>query len=565
MAEIAQRLARLEERLARIEERLGIAAGGAAEPFAAFGSSSATPQATPAKPQHRTEDVVRRDSNRGAGEQAVVSSTITNLLGWAGATALVLAAAYLIRLAIESGWLTPARQVGLAVLGGLILIGAGLALRQRDRRYASLLPAGGVVILFLSIYGAHLYYHLIPPGVAGSAVIVVCLASLWLCRVFNSDLYALFAIIGSYSAPFLLPSLRGTLTDLIIYFTAWSVAFSLYSIWVGKRHIYLVALYLALIGFDLLWRQHAAGAWVAAIGFQTVHLVIFVACAGVFSIKHRSPLTTDTALLHLPALLIFYLLQYLVLDKYAPGLAPWIAAASAVFLLLCYLAAKAVMRKALPGGHFLVSAYAALVLFHAGYLESVPSAWAPWVAFALVPLVAAYGLLRRNLSVVGQPVWFAIGAIFLINYLRIILKLDHHEVPAYEWLVLLYAAEFYAAYYFLRRERGLDGLYFPVILGGHISAMAAAVHLLDGRFAVSLVWGLLALACLGISLWKRDKVLGQSSLLVFAASVGKVLLYDLSSATPVVRIGSLLVLGVTLYLGGWLYQKVNAIAEGEAA
>ena len=76
-----------------------------------------------------------------------------------------------------------------------------------------------------------------------------------------------------------MPSLRGTLTDLIIYFTAWSVAFSLYSIWVGKRHIYLVALYFALIGFDLLWRRYAAGAWVGAIIFQTIHLVIFAGCA----------------------------------------------------------------------------------------------------------------------------------------------------------------------------------------------------------------------------------------------------------------------------------------------
>jgi uncharacterized membrane protein len=43
---------------------------------------------------------------------------------------------------------------------------------------------------------------------------------------------------------------------------------------------------------------------------------------------------------------------------------------------------------------------------------------------------------------------------------------------------------------------------------------------------------------------------------VFAATAGKVLLYDLSGAPPVARIVSLVVLGVTFYFGGLLYQKM---------
>ena len=66
---------------------------------------------------------------------------------------MVLAAVYLIRLAIDSGMLTPGRQVTLAILGAFALIGLGLGLRRGNREYASLLPAGGIVILFASIYG----------------------------------------------------------------------------------------------------------------------------------------------------------------------------------------------------------------------------------------------------------------------------------------------------------------------------------------------------------------------------------------------------------------------------
>jgi uncharacterized membrane protein len=87
--------------------------------------------------------------------------------------------------------------------------------------------------------------------------------------------------------------------------------------------------------------------------------------------------------------------------------------------------------------------------------------------------------------------------------------------------------------------------------------MGAAVQIFDGRLAVSLAWGVIGLACLALAFKHKDKALGKSSLLIFAASAAKVLLFDLSSAAPLVRIGSLVTLGVTLYVGGWMYKKVD--------
>ena len=49
--------------------------------------------------------------------------------------------------------------------------------------------------------------------------------------------------------------------------------------------------------------------------------------------------------------------------------------------------------------------------------------------------------------------------------------------------------------------------------------------------------------------------------MIFAASALKVLIYDLANATPAIRIACLLVVGITFYVGGWLYRQVNAIEE----
>ena len=208
----------------------------------------------------------------------------------------------------------------------------------------------------------------------------------------------------------------------------------------------------------------------------------------------------------------------------------------------------------------LVGAYGALVLFHAGYVESVPSQMEPWLALMLFPMFGLYVLVRGEAATVVFPIKLAAGLVFVINFLRVLVGVEMDGVTGHAGLSLLYALELYAGYYFVRRLPAMSDFYGPLLYAGHISALAAAVQLSTERFMVSLIWGALALGCLTIALRNNDKLLGKSSLLIFAAAAAKVLLYDLSGAAPVVRIASLLILGITLYAGGWLYRKVDEIS-----
>jgi len=523
-----KRIDELEARLARIEARLEI-------PETTSKGADQAPRPAAASP-------------------APAPALVTSVLGWGGAAALVLAAAYLIRLAIDSGWLTPVRQVSLAALAGFALIAAGFALRETQRAYAGLLPAGGIAILFLAIYGAHLYHGILPAAPAAIAVVCVCLASLWLCAAFETDLYALFAVAGSYSAPFLLRS-QSSISDLAIYYSAWSVVFCVYASWQGRRRVYLLALYLALIGFDIAWRRGASGDWIAASGFQAFQFAIFGIATGVFSVRRGSPLDAAAAAAHLPPLLLFYFMEYSQLSAHMPVAAPWIAVASAAAVAAIYGGARFALGRPLPGGELILWSYVALVLFHAGYIESVPKAMAPWAAFIIVPVAACATLAGKNGSRSTWPLWLAVALMFAVNYLRIIFDTDLDQVPGRELLSLAYAALLYAGYGFVARRQ----FHTPKMLllyMGHVCTMAAALHFLDTRIVQSAAWGIIALACLGVSVWQRDRILGQSSLLVFGATGAKVLLYDLGGAPPIARIVSLVVLGFTFYFGGMLYQRV---------
>jgi uncharacterized membrane protein len=153
--------------------------------------------------------------------------------------------------------------------------------------------------------------------------------------------------------------------------------------------------------------------------------------------------------------------------------------------------------------------------------------------------------------------------IFGLNALRAGFHFELGQVAAGDWLALAYALELYLAYGLLRSsgQKLALPLRAALLFAGHLAAMAAPIHLFDQRLAVSLTWAVLAVAALLLALQTRDRLLGQSSLFIFAVSGAKVLLYDLSQSAPLIRIGCLLILGVSLYLGGWLYRKVDALAS----
>ena len=556
--ELAARLAAVEQRLARIEAQLAGGEEAAGREAETGGSMEFAFEELPPRPSPARRRVA----------PAARPFPVTELLGWGGVAALVLAAAYLVKLGIDLGWLTPARQVLLAALGGLVLTGAGVALRATDRRYASLLPAGGVAILFMAAYGAHLYYRLIPFGAALAAVVAICLVSLWLCHLFQSELYAFFAVAGSYSAPLILDGLRTGVGELALYYLVWSLLFCTYGIWFGRRSIYLMAAYLSLIGFDVVWytqwRSQPRPPWMAALVFQSLQGVIFAVCTTLFSLMRKVSLDRAAAWAHLPPLLLFYVLEYALLNRHLPAWAPWIAIFSAAVIAGFYRLARSEFGGPLPGGQLLASVYAAVALFHAGYLEALPDEWQPWAGLA-AGIVMAIWLARVRIDLHGQgAILAALGLIFVINLMRATLDFDLDRVAGGDWLALAYAIVLYVGYALARRG-GLQCLARgALVYSGHLSAMAAAVHLFDSRLVVSCCWAILAVACLGLALRLGDRLLAQSSLLVFAFSGIKVLIYDLAGAAPLVRIGSLVVLGVSLYAGGWLYRKIPSEETGAA-
>jgi hypothetical protein len=346
----------------------------------------------------------------------------------------------------------------------------------------------------------------------------------------------------------------------VIYFGAWALLFSLASILEGKRTIYLFALYFSLIGFDIAWRQSVGReAWAAASTFQFIQFVLFAATATWFSIVHRAPMNDTEAFLHGGALLYFYVAEYIVLKQNVPDLAPYVALASVVVAVALYFVARMRLGPELkPGASaVLVSAYAALVTTHVCFVELAPTRSLPWVAL-LWPLAAfLMRALFRDRADAFVPIALTGAGVFIAGLLALVADESGSRYAAPDFALYVYAGVLYLAY--VGRARITNRAEFGVLTlyAGHIAFMIATVRSFDSGLLISAIWGVFAVILLILAVKSRNRLLGQSSLLIFAASVLKILLIDLTGSPSIVRVATLVIAGATLYAGGWLYQRVG--------
>lgn len=157
---------------------------------------------------------------------------------WAGGLALALGGIFLVRYTIESGLLGPGARLSLAGLFGLVLIGAGEAIRRKVMPHHTLLhsnamipgvlTAAGSLSLFSAIYAAHAFYGFIGTAAAFALLALVAFATLGLSLLHGQALAGL-GMLGSMLTPALVSSESGNIPVLFGFLTLSLVATALAS------------------------------------------------------------------------------------------------------------------------------------------------------------------------------------------------------------------------------------------------------------------------------------------------------------------------------------------------
>ena len=209
-------------------------AAGAAESEPKQGTASTSPAASvqpqAAMPWSLTAQVPRAAQLPPAAEaqprETIEQRFTARWMLWIGAVAIALGGTFLVKYAIDQGWLGPTVRVALGFLFGCVLIGCGEWLRERPvhRAVAAIRPdyvppaltAGGISIAFSSAYAGFALYNLLSP-LAAFLVLGVLSAGAVLLALLQGPLVALLGILGGFATPLLVPSQTPSAWGLFLY------------------------------------------------------------------------------------------------------------------------------------------------------------------------------------------------------------------------------------------------------------------------------------------------------------------------------------------------------------
>ena len=546
------RLATIEQRLARLEGFLNLARPAAPVP-------PPPPLPPPPSPQQvlrpMPPDAVETPAQRSAPAQRERSG---NWLGVVGVICFVLAAAFIIKLSIDSGWLTPERQIGLAALFGFGLIAAGFALMKSDREYSSLLPGAGIIVLYLTVFAAHRLYSLITFEAAISIASAVSGLCVWLYTQIREDMYPITAAVGSYCAPLIL-SLGSESTFAVYYFLLCSLAFAVISIWVRSRVLTLVSAYLAIFMTALIGLGLGQDKLVA--GMLALHFLVFSAGTYLYTSQNQKPLTEKESGSFLPALLFFYAMEYFYIDRLKPDLAPWLSLGFAAFLFGLYLAAKKRFPEGSLGSQPMILSFITVVCFHSFYLELLPPGARPWlfVAIALLLAVPQFSISAQKRESPFRIPALALLAVLVLEYLSMVSHLLSGNDMSWLAVSLVSVGSLWVLIDFKGAELEAGNRYAPVLGAAHLLAVLGLYRLTKdaGSLEVSASWLFYAVCVIAFAFTRRDETMAKSAMFVLGFAAGKALLYDAASAPTVVRILCLLLTGAALYGSGFLMRRIS--------
>ena len=232
MEELLQRLTWLEEAVARQAQRIYALESQRGEQIPPGVRSDQEPASTPIPPQ--IAPVGSTPPNEGLGWSNVSATArtvsdastvapvtspgaesaklkpVTNLeeriggnwLLWVGIVAIVLGTVYFLKLAFENNWVGPSVRVAIGAMFGTGFIYWGEELQKRRYpNYGQTVTGGGNAILYLSVYAAFNFYHLIPAPAAFALMILVTATVSALSARYSSLALALVGLIGGFLTP----------------------------------------------------------------------------------------------------------------------------------------------------------------------------------------------------------------------------------------------------------------------------------------------------------------------------------------------------------------------------
>ncbi len=141
------------------------------------------------------------------------------LLGNIGIAAVLLGVAFFLKYAFDNNWIGPSGRVMIGIMFGVAFLVTGQILRKKYLQYSDLLMGGGISILYLSVFSAQAFYHLIDPFTTGIFMMAVTALAFTLSILNATMTLAVVGVAGGFATPFLSGSQGNNMLMLFGYTT----------------------------------------------------------------------------------------------------------------------------------------------------------------------------------------------------------------------------------------------------------------------------------------------------------------------------------------------------------
>jgi uncharacterized membrane protein len=147
-----------------------------------------------------------------------------NTLVRSGIVILFIGISFLLKLAVDNGFIPIELRLAAVALGGIALLVVGWRLRDKRTEYSWALQGGGIGILYLTIFATLKLYQLIPAGAAFPLLVVIAFLSAFIAVKQSAMPLAVLGFAGGFLAPVLTSTGHGSHVGLFSYYLVLNLA-----------------------------------------------------------------------------------------------------------------------------------------------------------------------------------------------------------------------------------------------------------------------------------------------------------------------------------------------------
>lgn len=246
-----------------------------------------------------------------------------NTLVRSGIVILFIGISFLLKLAVDNGFIPIELRLAAVALGGIALLVVGWRLRDKRTEYSWALQGGGIGVLYLTIFASLKLYQLIPAGAAFPLLVAIAFLSAFIAVKQSAMPLAVLGFAGGFLAPILTSTGNGSHVGLFSYYLVLNLAIAYVAFHKSWRPLNVLGWAFTFV-IGTLWgaKSYVPDNFVTTEPFLIIFFLLFTGIAVLFAHRQAAKASDYVdATLVFGTPLVAFSLQYALLRDSHFGLA----------------------------------------------------------------------------------------------------------------------------------------------------------------------------------------------------------------------------------------------------